>query len=155
MALEPGMVVVEIGPGKGSYTKKVAEKIIPDGRVYAIDIQKSVIDSLKKRIKKENLSNIIPKIDDAYNFSFETESVDRIFAVTCLPEIPDPIRALRECRRILKKDGLISLCELVIDPDYVWRKTEKKWAKEAGLNFHEEFGNWFTYQLNFIKKDEE
>lgn len=155
MALEPGMVVVEIGPGKGSYTKKVAEKVLPDGRVYAIDIQESVIKNLKKKVEKEGITNIIPKIDDAYNFSFETESVDRIFAITCLPEIPEPIRALRECRRILKRDGLISICELVIDPDYVWRKTEKKWAKKAGLTFHEGFGNWFNYQLNFKKKSEE
>jgi ubiquinone/menaquinone biosynthesis C-methylase UbiE len=155
MHLESGMVVVEIGPGKGSYTKKVAEKVLPDGKVYAIDIQESVIERLKKRVDKEGLTNIVPQIDDAYNFSFETESVDRIFTIACLPEIPEPIRALHECRRILKKDGLISICELAIDPDYVWRKTEKKWAKEAGLNFHEGFGNWFTYQLNFIKKSKE
>ena len=155
MDLSPGMIVVEIGPGKGSYTKKVAEKILPDGVVYAIDIQESVIKNLKKNVEKENISNIIPQIDDAYKFSFETESVDRIFAVACLPEIPEPIRALRECSRILKGDGLISLCELAIDPDYVWRKTEKKWAEEAGLKFLEGFGNWFTYQLNFKKKSEE
>ena len=155
MSLEPGMVVVEIGPGKGSYTKKVAEKVLPGGKVYAIDIQESVIESLKKRIEKEGISNIIPKIDNAYNFSFETQSIDRIFAITCLPEIPEPVKALSECKRILKSDGIISFCELALDPDYVWRKTEKKWAKKAGLNFHEGFGNWFTYQLNFKKKSEE
>jgi hypothetical protein len=31
MSLEPGMVVVEIGPGKGSYTKAVAERILLGG----------------------------------------------------------------------------------------------------------------------------
>ena len=155
MELKPGMIVVEIGPGKGSYTKKVAEQILPEGKVYAIDIQESVIERLKRRVEKEGISNIVPQIDDAYNFSFETESVDRIFAIACLPEIPEPIRALRECCRILKRDGLLSICELALDPDYVWRKTEKKWAKEAGLHFHGGFGNWFTYQLNFKKKSEE
>ena len=151
MDLSPGMIVVEIGPGKGSYTKIVAEKILPAGKVYAIDIQESVIKNLKKKVEKEGISNIIPRIDDAYNFSFDTESIDRIFTIACLPEIPEPIRALQECRRILKKDGLLSICELALDPDYVWRKTEKKWAKEAGLEFHKGFGNWFTYQLNFKK----
>ena len=28
--LEPGMLVVEIGPGKGSYTKAFAERVLPD-----------------------------------------------------------------------------------------------------------------------------
>ncbi len=151
MQLKPGMTVVEIGPGKGSYTKAVAEKVQPNGKVFAIDIQESIINRLKKKIKKENIQNIIPKIDDAYNLSFEDESVDRIFAITCLPEIPDPIRVLREFKRILKPDGIISLSELFLDPDYPLRRTEKRWAKEAGLDFYEGFGNWFVYQLNFTK----
>ena len=49
MHLEPGMKVVEIGPGKGSYTIALAKRIIPNGKVYAIDIQESVIKRLKKK----------------------------------------------------------------------------------------------------------
>lgn len=154
MHLKPGMIVVEIGPGKGSYTKAVAERILPDGKVYAVDIQDSVIRRLKERLKMDKITNIIPKIDDAYNISFDNESVDRIFAIACLPEIPEPIKVLKEFKRILKPGGIISLSELLPDPDYPLRKTEKKWAKKAGLDFLEEFGNFFVYQLNFIKNQD-
>jgi len=150
--LKPGMIIVEIGPGKGSYTKALARNILPDGKVYAIDIQDSVINRLKKRIEKENIKNIIPKIDDAYNLSFEDQSVDRVLMIACLPEIPDPIKALKEIRRVLKSDGLLSLSEILPDPDYPRRKTEKKWASEAGFELDEQFGNWFIYQLNFKKR---
>ena len=152
MQLEPGMKVLEIGPGKGTYTKAAAKQIFPEGIVYAIDIQQSVIEKLKNRVKEENISNVLPKVDDAYNLSFEDESIDRIFAVACLPEIPDPVKVLEEFKRVLKKDGLISLSELFIDPDYPLRRTEKKWANKAGLIFIEQFGNFFSYQLNFGKK---
>ena len=154
MQLEPGMIVVEIGPGKGSYTKAVAERILPDGKVYAIDIQESVIRRLKERLKMDKITNIIPKIDDAYNLSFDDESVDRIFAIACLPEIPEPVKVLKEFKRILKPGGIISLSELFPDPDYPLRKTEKKWANNAGLDFLEGFGNFFVYQLNFIKNQD-
>jgi len=60
MHLEPGMKVLEIGPGKGSYTKAVAKQILPNGTVYAIDIQESVIINLQKRLEKEGISNIKP-----------------------------------------------------------------------------------------------
>ncbi len=153
LKLEPGMIVLEIGPGKGSYTKVIARKVLPDGKVYAIDIQESIINRLKKRIKKENIENIIPKIDDAYNLSFEDESIDRALMIACLPEIPEPIRALKEIKRVLKPNGLISLSEMLPDPDYPRRKTEKKWAKEAGFELDEQFGNWFIYQLNFKKSE--
>ena len=152
MRLKPGMLIIEIGPGKGSYTKALAKNILPDGKVYALDIQESIINRLKKRIEKEGITNIIPKIDDAYNLSFEDESVDRVLMIACLPEIPDPIRVLKELKRVLKPDGLISLSEMLPDPDYPRRKTEKKWAEEAGFDLDEQFGNWFIYQLNFKKK---
>ncbi len=151
MNLQPGMKVIEIGPGKGNYTKAVASKILPDGEVYAIDIQKSVINRLKQRLDKEEIKNIIPMINDIYNLTFENESIDRIFAIACLPEIPNPVQALMELKRVLKPEGIVSFSELFIDPDYPLRRTEKKWAKEAGLDFSEGFGNWFVYQLNFIK----
>lgn len=153
MHLYPGMIVMELGPGKGNYTKVIARKIIPEGKLYAIDIQESIIEKLKQQAKKEGLNNIIPKVDDAYNLSFQNDSIDRIFAITCLPEIPDPIKTLKEFKRTLKPDGIISLCELFIDPDYPFRRTEKKWAKEAGLILKESHGNWFSYQLNFAKED--
>ena len=140
--------------GNGSYTKAVAKKILPDGKVYAIDIQESVVKYLQRRVEKENIPNIIPKVDDAYNLSFEDESIDRIFAIGCLPEIPDPVRVLREFKRVLKPGGLVSLCELFPDPDYPWRRTEVRWAKEAGLELRQQFGTWFTYQLNFGKRKE-
>jgi len=153
MKLDSGMIVIEIGPGKGSYTKVLAKNILPDGKVYALDIQEYIIKRLKKRIEKENITNIIPKINDAYNLSFEDESVDRVLMIACLPEIPDPIRVLKEIKRILKPNGLISLSEMLPDPDYPRRKTEKKWAKEAGFELDEQFGNWFIYQLNFKKRE--
>lgn len=78
--------------------------------------------------------------------------VRRKWIQKCLPEIPEPVRALKECKRILKDDGMVCLCELFIDPDYPLRRTEVKWAREAGLELKEQFGNWFAYQLHFGKQ---
>ena len=149
---KPGDIVLEVGPGKGTYTIAVARQVLPEGKVYAIDIQQPVLDRLKKRLKEEKISNIIPKIDDAYNLSFEDDTIDVIFTIACLPEIPRPVDVLKEFKRVLKPGGIISLCELFIDPDYPLRRTEKKWASKAGLVLKEEFGNWFAYQLNFTKE---
>ncbi|MHA1689398.1 MAG: class I SAM-dependent methyltransferase [Promethearchaeota archaeon] len=152
MQFEPAMNIVEIGPGKGHYTITVAKRIFPDGKVYAVDISEEVINRLKRTLEKEEITNIIPRIENAYHFSFSNESMDRILAIACLPEVPEPVKVLKECHRILKPTGLVSLCELFIDPDYPHRKTEIKWAKKAGFELDQEFGNWFIYQLNFRKK---
>ncbi|MFX1577835.1 MAG: class I SAM-dependent methyltransferase, partial [Promethearchaeota archaeon] len=116
--LKPGMIVVEIGPGKGSYTIEFAKRVRPNGKVYAVDISQSVVNRLKQRIAQEEIANVIPKIDNAHDFSFDDESVDRVIAIACLPEIPEPVKVLQEIRRILKPGGLVSLSELAPDPDY-------------------------------------
>lgn len=152
MHLKSGMIVVEIGPGKGSYTIEVAKRILPDGKVYAIETQEAVVNSLRMKVDREGVTNVFPMVDNAYNMSFEDGSVDRVFVIACLPEIPDPVRVLKEVHRILKLNGLVSLSELFPDPDYPRRKTEIRWAEEAGFMLDETFGNWFIYQLNFRKK---
>jgi len=152
MGLKPGMIVVEIGPGKGSYTEAVARRILPDGKVFACDISEEVVEKLKERVDEEGITNIIPKIEDAYHFTFADGSIDLIFAIACLPEIPEPVKALKEFRRILKPKGTVCLCELFVDPDFPLRSTEKRWAEEAGLELRHEFGSWMIYQLIFGKK---
>ncbi len=58
---------------------------------------------------------------------------------------------LREIHRILKPNGLVSISELAPDPDYPRRKTVKRWMADAGFVVQSEYGNWFVYQINFIK----
>ena len=71
--------------------------------------------------------------------------------MSALPEIPNLVLVLRECNRVLKANGLLCLCELIINPDYPRKNTEKKWAQEANFKLEKEFGNIVSYQLNFKK----
>ena len=151
MMLKPNMTVVEVGPGKGSYTIAIAERIRPSGKVHAVDIQERIVKQLEKRIEREGVSNICPKIGNVYNLSFNNKSVDRVLAIAALPEIPEPVKALKEFHRILKADGLVCLAELLLDADYPLRRTEKRWAEEAGFKLKNEYGNLFVYYLVFKK----
>lgn len=155
MHIEPGMTVLEIGPGKGSYTIAVAKRVQPGGKVYAVDIQEAVIRKLEQRLRREKVDNVIPRVDDAYDLGFPDRSIDRVFAVACLPEIPEPVRALKEFHRVLKDNGLVSFSELLPDPDYPRRVTMINWAEKAGFTVSASHGNFFVYQLSFIKKGTE
>jgi len=150
MMLEPGMTVVEVGPGKGSYTLEVARRVAP-GTVYASDISSFVVERLRERAEREGIGNVEARIDNVHSFSFGDDTVDRVLMIATLGEIPDPVAALRECRRILRSGGLVCLSELLPDPDYPLRGTEKRWASEAGLVLDGEYGSFFVYQLHFKK----
>jgi len=150
LGLEPGMSVLEIGPGKGSYTFEVARRVAP-GTVYGCDISPYVVERLRERADREGLTNVDARVEDVFRLSFPDSSIDRVYMIATLPEIPSPVGALRECRRVLKPGGLLSLSELLFDPDYPLRGTEKRWAEEAGLVLEEEHGGLVCYQLNYRK----
>jgi ubiquinone/menaquinone biosynthesis C-methylase UbiE len=130
----------------------VAQFILPDGIVYAVDIQEEMHDKMRKRMEKYGVGNILPVLADAEgNIPLDNESIDAAYAVAVLPEIPDPSKALLEVKRILKLGGLFASGEIVMDPDFPRRKTVKKWAEKAGFTFYSQLGHALRYVLVFKK----
>ncbi|MGY5873276.1 MAG: class I SAM-dependent methyltransferase [Candidatus Thorarchaeota archaeon] len=153
-AIKPksGMTVIEIGCGSGFYSVAVAKAIQPDGIVYAVDIQQGMLEKLKHRMDKEQVENIIPILADAEGrIALEDGIADAVFSVTVLPEIPDPVRALIQVKRLLKDNGVFVDAELLMDPDYPLKRTVKKWAEKAGLVHISQIGNRVSYVLVFGK----
>lgn len=151
VGVRPGETVLEIGPGPGAFTIDAARMIGPTGKLIAVDIQPTMIAQVEERVRRAGLKNVEAHVADAYSLPLKDHSVDRIFLVTVLPEIPNPVRGLREMHRVLKPGGLLSTTEEFLDPDYPSRKKTIGWAKAAGFVPVERFGTWMVYTLNFKK----
>jgi ubiquinone/menaquinone biosynthesis C-methylase UbiE len=149
VGIQPGERVLELGPGPGAFTIEAARRTEPDGKLVAVDIQPKMIADVKARAA--GLSNVETHVASAYDLPLEDESVDRAFLVTVLPEIPDRQWALAELHRVLKPDGVLSITEEFLDPDYPLARTTIRWAEKAGFELAERHGNWWVYTLNFRK----
>jgi len=149
----PGMNVVEIGCGSGLYTVAVAKAIQPDGMVYAVDIQEGMLEKLRDRMEREDIGNITPVLADAEGqIPLEDGIADAVFSVAVMPEIPDPVKAMDQVRRLMTEDGVFAEAEFLLDPDFPLRRTVVKWAREAGLILDRQIGSAFRYVLVFRKK---
>jgi len=151
MVVKPGMFLLEVGPGTGTFTFAAAKGVGEAGRVYAIDIQESIVTSLNKKIKQRGYSNIIVKQTSAYELPYPDGNFDRVYMVAVLGEIPDRQRALKEFSRVLKEDGCLAIGEFLPDPDYPRRSTASAWCQEAGFVLVESHGNLMHYLLLFLK----
>ncbi len=116
MDIHEGMTILEVGPGTGFYTFEAARRAGAWGHVYAADIEPKVIAVPDQRIQQAGVKNITIRIASAYEIPLLNNSVDRALMVAVLPEIPDKHRALGGIQRVLKKQGLLTLAEILIDP---------------------------------------
>lgn len=112
--LESGMQIADIGSGSGFYTLGIAPKISPNGKVYAIDVQRDLLNRIGEEAKRNNLTNIEIIWGDAEKPG-GTKMMDHIidFAVVSnvLFQAEDKQSFVKEIRRILKPEGSV----LVID----------------------------------------
>ena len=117
LRLMPGDVVADFGCGDGHYIREVEDKISSSGTLYAIDIQKPLLDSIVSKNKENGLSNIIPIWTDLEEFPrtpIKAGSADAVILANILFMLPETGPLLREANRILKKGGSL----LIVD----WHK---------------------------------
>ena len=152
VGIQPGEYVLELGPGPGAFTVDAARRAGPQGRIIAVDIQPEMIARVEQRVLEAGLSNVETHVAGAYELPLESESVDRAFVVTVLPEIPDQNRALAELWRVIKPGGRLSVTEEFMDPDYPFPLETIRRAETAGFELVQRFGNFWVYTVNFRRK---
>ena len=151
VGIQPGEVVLELGAGTGVFTAAAAQRVGPQGRLVALDIQPEMIAQVEKRLRPVGLANVETRVADAYRLPMPDESVDRVYLISVLEEIPDPVRGLLEIRRVLKPYGILSITAEFMDPDYWFPVETIRQLQAAGFTLVERFGNLWCHTLNFRK----
>jgi ubiquinone/menaquinone biosynthesis C-methylase UbiE len=152
--IKPGMQVLEIGCGSGAFTTHAARKVNGQGMVYALDIEPKMLKQLEKKLARpenQDIKNIKLIQSSAYELPFEDNSLDAVFMVGVLQEIPDRDRALQQINRVTKSGGVLAVSELFPDPDYPWKSTTIKIGTKAGFVLDKVSGNFFNYTVRFTK----
>ena len=56
--LSEGMIVADLGSGSGFYTVAAAQAVGGSGRVYAIDVQKNMLEHVKNLVNERKIMNV-------------------------------------------------------------------------------------------------
>ena len=107
LQLDDGMVVADLGSGSGTYVF-LAAKEVGDGRVYAIDVQRELLDKLKKDALEKGLNNIEiiwSDLEKNESTGLKDESVDALIISNVLYLIEDKNIFVNEAKRILRSGG--------------------------------------------------
>ena len=107
------MIVADLGAGTGFYSLALAH-MVPHGKVYAIEIQKDFLTTIKNKIKEARLKNIecfLGNIEKIGGTKIKDEVIDAVIISNVLFQAENKEKFIEEAKRILKPSGKI----LVID----------------------------------------
>lgn len=111
--LRSGMKLLDCGCGVGSITLDLAEIVAP-GETVGIDLDDQQLELARAAAAERGLANARFQVGSIYELPFADGAFDAALAHTLLFHLSDPLRALKELRRVLAPGGIVA----VSDDDY-------------------------------------
>jgi predicted methyltransferase len=161
LGIGEGSLVADLGAGGGWFTIRLANRVGPNGRVYAQDIQPEMIGAINRRVEREGLSGRVTTVLGTPQDPQLPVPVDVVLIVDAYHEMDDPQTLLRNVRKSLRQGGRVGIVEYTrnghgpgppmeerIDPERVIRD-----AEAAGLMLASR-GDFLRYQylLEFVAR---
>lgn len=126
--VEPGMTVLEPGPGMGFFTLEIARLVGPEGHVVAVEIQPKMCAALRRRARGAGLDG---RIDarvvgpDSMDLQDLSDRVVFVFAFAVVHEMPSAARFYAETAGAVRSGGKVFVVEPaghVSDADFAEQK---------------------------------
>jgi ubiquinone/menaquinone biosynthesis C-methylase UbiE len=108
---QAGQVVADIGAGSGYYSFRIADKVGPRGKVLAVDIQKEMLDIIRRRMKKQEVKNIEPILGTETDPKLPESGVDLVLLVDVYHEFSYPYEMTEALVKALKPGGRLVFVE--------------------------------------------
>jgi len=150
--LQPGMVVADFGAGSGYYTLASARIVgeSDSGVVYAVDIQKDLLEKIKSRAEEEGLKNVEivwADLDKPEGSRIAADSLDFVVISNILFQTENKRAVAREAFHVLKSGGIAGVIDWSesfggLGPrpeDVVGKQDCEKLFLEAGFTMEKEF----------------
>ncbi len=136
LKIREGDHVADIGAGSGLFTRKFSSMVSSSGRVYAVDINRELLEHIEKTGKEKGITNI-QTVTATENDPRIPGQVDLIFICDTLHYIEKQEKYVETMSRYLKPSGRIAVISFYQKwPPMSNRFTEKEltaWMQKASL----------------------
>lgn len=127
--------ILEIGSGKGTTTRVLAETF-QDASVVGVEFDSSQVALAQQCTARGSKTKVIE--GNAANLTFVHSSFEAVFAFLTFHHISNWKRAISECSRVLKPQGLLIVEDLALKP---WQSLKHFFLPAQGIFSREEFVN--------------
>lgn len=135
-------VVADLGCGTGFVSLALANEA---GIIFSVDSSRNMLKELSTNASKKGYKNVYPIKSSLDNLALFDESLNAVFINMALHHIKDAKKAIEEMYRVLKKDGVVVISD-VMEHNGEWAREEmfdewlgfsneqiSKWLEDAGF----------------------
>ena len=102
-------VVADIGAGAGWFTIQLARRVGPNGTVYAQDVQRQMLEAIRRRVAREGLQNVQTRLGAGSAPNLPQRTFDAILVVDVYDAVDEPVPFLRNLAAALKPGGRLGI----------------------------------------------
>ena len=108
--VEPGMIIGEVGAGSGYFTFHLARRVGKTGRVFANDISRRALNSLRSRCERESITHIEIILGEEEDPKLPA-GLDMVFIVNAFHDIARPVPLLNSLASSLKPGAKVVILD--------------------------------------------
>lgn len=111
MLVTKNLDLLDIGAGTGYFSIPASQIVGNEGKIYAVDTSKEMLEELEQRTKQKNIKNIELIEGNNYNTDIQDNTADYIFLSNVLHEVEDKLLFLSNYLDKLRPEGNIGIIE--------------------------------------------
>lgn len=135
MGLKSGQTIADIGSHQGYMTFKFAKAIGREGKVFAVDVSNSQLETLNRLLKEQEVGNVETILGDYDDPKLPKNSLDFAFIMDAYHEMDDYKDILRHIKSALKTDGKLVILEPIGDDRRGMKRREQERRHEIDMSY--------------------
>ena len=113
LAIKPGEHVADIGAGSGYFTLRLAKAVGPEGTVWAVDIERAMLDHIEARLEEMALQNVTLQHVPADDPQLPAGKLNTILLVHTYAYLPNRSEYAKKLRTALAHGGRVVIIEYI------------------------------------------
>lgn len=126
--------VADIGCHEGYMTLKLA-RVVPDGKVYAVDVDQRKLNKLRRYLKKKRIGNVEVIRGEYDDPRLPHHALDAVLILDTYHELKEPDVILKHIRMSLRDGGRIIICEPITNEHRRLPRAAQEQRHELGMEF--------------------
>jgi ubiquinone/menaquinone biosynthesis C-methylase UbiE len=112
LPLTAGMRVLDLACGDGFYTRRIADRLGPDGSVTGVDVNLAYISAALRASAGQSGRSTIDFVSASFDrLPFPDKSFDFVWCAQSLQSLPEPVVVLEHLGRVLRPGAIVAILE--------------------------------------------